>query len=120
MANFQKWYETQLEKGVKNVNTPLRDITQVQFKEFLIKYPRLYPIQSGDISYSTFYAINRQMNSYIAKLDITKLLPLVKVFNQTEEVLKQLAEQEENYKMLMLSAMKTMLSDNKSSQTSSK
>lgn len=114
MANFQEWYKAQLEKGTRNVNTPLKDITQVQFKEFLIKYPRLYPIQSGDISYSTFYAINNQMNNYIAKLDVIKLLPLVKIFNQTEEVLKQLAEQEENYKMLMLSAMKTMLSDNKS------
>ena len=114
MANFQEWYKAQLEKGTRNVNTPLKDITQVQFKEFLIRYPRLYPIQSGDISYSTFYAINNQMNNYIAKLDVIKLLPLVKIFNQTEEVLKQLAEQEENYKMLMLSAMKTMLSDNKS------
>lgn len=114
MANFQEWYKAQLEKGTRNVNTPLKDVTQVQFKEFLIRYPRLYPIQSGDISYSTFYAINNQMNNYIAKLDVIKLLPLVKIFNQTEEVLKQLAEQEENYKMLMLSAMKTMLSDNKS------
>lgn len=114
MANFQEWYKAQLEKGTRNVNTPLKDITQVQFKEFLIRYPRLYPIQSGDISYSTFYAINNQMNNYIAKLDVIKLLPLVKIFNQTEELLKQLAEQEENYKMLMLSAMKTMLSDNKS------